>query len=170
MADSFVIFPNDSANTGKRIRTNTRNVSGQTVHEYFMQIVDPVNDYKAQVVQVDPVIGDFGMIVYTIPSANFTQRVIVEKDYGGGTIATGQVAVDTTAGGTVIAAARATRRRIVIVNHGTTDVYIGVSGLTTSTGMLLIGIAGASVHLETAAAVYGIVGSGNQTVSFVEEY
>ena len=170
MADSFIIFPNDSLNTGKRIRTNSRTVSGQTVHEYFMQIVDPTNDYKAQVVQTDPVIGDFGLVVYTIPSDNFTQRVIVEKDYGGGTIATGQVSVATTAGGTLICAARATRRSITIVNLGTTDVYIGASGLTTSTGLLLLGAKGAAITLETAAEIYGIVGSGTQSVSYIEEY
>ena len=170
MAESFLIFPNDSQNTGKRIRTNSRTVLGQTVHEYFMQIVDPTNDYKAQVVQTDPVIGDFGLVVYTVPSSNFTQRVIVEKDYGGGTLAHNQVSVDTTVGGTLICAARSTRRRISIINLGTTDIYIGNTGLTTSTGVLLLGVKGAAVTLETTAAIYGITGSGSQSVAYIEEY
>jgi hypothetical protein len=89
---------------------------------------------------------------------------------GAANLATGQVSVDTTAGGKQIAAARSTRRTITVVNHGTTDVYVGSSGVSTSTGVLLLGTKGAAVTLCTTAAVYGIVGSGTQTISYFEEY
>lgn len=83
---------------------------------------------------------------------------------------TGQATVDTTAGGVLIAAARPGRRKITVVNHGTTAVYLGDKGLTTSSGVLLHGAAGAERSIETDQAVYGIVGSSSQAVSFVEVY
>lgn len=55
---------------------------------------------------------------------------------------TGQATVDTTSGGVVIAAARPGRKTITIINGGTTDVYIGGKGVTTSTGALLTGTKG----------------------------
>lgn len=87
---------------------------------------------------------------------------------GANTIASGQVSVANTS--TSIAAARATRRAIAVINHGTTDVFVGVTGLTTGNGALLKGVAGSSITLYTSAAVFGIVASGTQTVSFIEEY
>lgn len=86
----------------------------------------------------------------------------------GDTIATAQVTVGTTA--TVIAAARAGRRSITIVNEGATDVRLGAAGVTTGTGLLLAGVKGQALTIETAAAVSGIVGTGTQAVSVVENY
>ena len=57
---------------------------------------------------------------------------------GADNIATNQVSV--TSAATAIVAARATRRSVLIINHGTT------------------------------AAVYGIVVSSSQTVSYIENY
>ena len=71
---------------------------------------------------------------------------------------------------TLIVAARTARKRLVIVNHGATAVYVGGAAVATTTGLLLAGVAGTTMTLETAAAVYGIVGSGTQAVSYVEEY
>lgn len=79
---------------------------------------------------------------------------------------TGQETVATTA--TVIAPARPGRKTITIANSGTTDVYIGGAAVTTSTGFLLTGTKGAGFTVDTEAAVYGIVGSGTQVVSFLE--
>lgn len=87
---------------------------------------------------------------------------------GATTIATGQITVAVTA--TLIVAARTARKRLVIVNHGATAVYVGGAAVATTTGLLLAGVAGTTMTLETAAAVYGIVGSGTQAVSYVEEY
>lgn len=86
-----------------------------------------------------------------------------------------QVSVDTTSGGVAMAPGTplpvtAVRKRIIIVNHGTTDVYIGSGTVTTSNGLLLIGIKGAALTLETTATIKGIVASGSQTVSCIEEY
>lgn len=82
--------------------------------------------------------------------------------------ATGQETVGNTA--TPICAARSDRQKVTIVNHGTTDVYLGGDDVATATGILLTGTAGAQVTLETTAAIYGIVGTGTQAVSFAEVF
>ena len=87
---------------------------------------------------------------------------------GAASFATGQVSVANTA--TAIVAARAGRRAVMIINNGATDVSIGGSSVTTSNGLLLTGTAGAAVSIPTTAAVYGIVGTGTQTVSYIEVY
>jgi hypothetical protein len=86
------------------------------------------------------------------------------------TIATAQVSVADTAGGTLIAAARAGRKSITIVNEGSTLVRLGPTGVTTSTGLFLKGAAGESVKIDGGAAIYGIVATGTQAVSYVEVY
>ena len=87
---------------------------------------------------------------------------------GTGSIASNQVSVTTTSG--AIVSSRTGRRSLLIVNHGTTDVYLGTGTVTTSNGLLLKGTAGASVSIPTSAAVNGIVGSGTQTVSYLEVF
>ena len=87
---------------------------------------------------------------------------------GADNIATNQVSI--TSAATAIVAARSTRRSVLIINHGTTDVYIGGASVTTSTGILLAGTEGAAIGIGTTAAVYGIVASGSQTVSYIEVY
>lgn len=88
---------------------------------------------------------------------------------GTSTLATNQVSVTTSA--TLIVAARSGRRAVTVVQHGTTAVYLGASsGVTTSTGVLLIGTAGSAVELCHAGDVYGIVASGSVTVGYAEEY
>jgi len=81
---------------------------------------------------------------------------------------TGQAVVASTA--TLIAASRIGRDTVIIENHGTTNVFIGASDVTTSTGLLLPGVVGASVALETTSAIYGIVATGTQAVSYAENF
>lgn len=87
---------------------------------------------------------------------------------GADEIATAQVSVANTS--TAIVAARSGRQDVTITNHGTTDVYIGATGVTTATGMLLVGIKGGAITISGGAAVFGIVGSGTQTVSYLETF
>jgi hypothetical protein len=82
--------------------------------------------------------------------------------------ATSQATVATTA--TLIVAQRSGRDTVVVENTGTTAVYLGNSGVTTSNGLLLPGVVGASVALETTDAVYGVVASGTQVVCAVENF
>ncbi|MCI0549650.1 MAG: hypothetical protein L0287_01710 [Anaerolineae bacterium] len=91
----------------------------------------------------------------------------VDYAIGNNSIATGQVSVGT--GATLIAAVRSNRRGILVVQHGTTAVYLGASNVATSTGVLLTGTAGTSIFIPTTAALYGIAGSA-QTVSYLEVF
>ena len=81
-------------------------------------------------------------------------------------IATGQATVGTTA--TLIAAARPERERIVLTAVAATAFYVGGSGVTTGTGVFVP--AGASLPLETTAAIYGVVPAATLGVSFIEEF
>jgi hypothetical protein len=84
-----------------------------------------------------------------------------------GTFATNQATITTSAA--VVVPANASRRSVTIVGIGTTDAYLGVVGVTTGTGVLLVGVKGAAMTIETAAAIYGIVASGTQVISYIEE-
>lgn len=89
---------------------------------------------------------------------------------GAGGLITAQASPDNTVGGTLLAAARLGRHAVTIVNHGTTDVFIGRKGLTISTGVLLVGTKGASITIPTQDDVYGITGGGTQAVGVLESY
>ena len=86
--------------------------------------------------------------------------------HGSETLATNQVSIAATS--TLIAAANTKRRALLIVNHGTTDVYIGSATVTTSDGILLTGTKGASLSIPGTMAIYGIVASGSQAISYIE--
>jgi hypothetical protein len=85
-----------------------------------------------------------------------------------GTPATGQISVGATA--TLIRVANAKRTSIVVVNHGSTNVFIAfTNGVTTVGGVMLVGIPGSSLTFQTRTDVWAITASGSQTVSFSEE-
>lgn len=88
---------------------------------------------------------------------------------GAGTLSYGQVVVTTSA--TQIIAASATRKFLIIsvLNNGP-NIFLGDSSVATNTGLLLMGIQGASPSVPTTAALYGIA-QGTTTsnaVSFLE--
>lgn len=93
---------------------------------------------------------------------------VMASTIGSGNLNPGQVSVGTSA--TQIIAARAGRRAVTIINEGTTDVRFGNVGVTTGNGALLTGTKGSSITLPVTTAVYGIVGTGSQNVSFVETW
>lgn len=79
----------------------------------------------------------------------------------GTTVAVAEVTCDNTADALV--AADSTRFVLVLRNIGTTDCYIGPSGVTTSTGMLLK-VGETFIDDKTTAAYYGITASGTATL------
>jgi hypothetical protein len=83
-------------------------------------------------------------------------------------IATDQVTVGATA--TLIVAARTGRQSVTIFQEGAVLVRVGASGVTMSNGVPLIGVQGANIVINGGQAVYGIVGTGSQAVSFMEVY
>jgi hypothetical protein len=86
-----------------------------------------------------------------------------------GTPAVGQIAVATTA--TLVRAANVNRTAIVVVNHGSINVFVGfTNGVTTVNGVLLVGVPGSSLTFQTRADIWAIAAPGGpQTVSFAEE-
>ena len=83
--------------------------------------------------------------------------------------APGPVTVGTSA--TLIVAARAGRKSVMIVNEGAVDVRVSSNAsMTISNGLLLAGSKGAGETIDGGAAVYGIVASGTASVSFGEVY
>ena len=105
--------------------------------------------------------------------ASSTSVSLANVPPGAATVSTNQLTIGASA--TLIAPARSGvagtgRTSITITNPGTTSIYIGGSGVTTSTGTLLPGISGASMTLGTQAAIYGIVATSTATVSEFELY
>ncbi len=89
------------------------------------------------------------------------------RSYGAANIATSQVSVDASA--TQIVPARSGRVAVTITMVGAADVWVGASGVTVSTGALLLGTKGSSITIPTQSAVFGIAGTA-QTVSVLETY
>ncbi len=80
---------------------------------------------------------------------------------------TSQVAV--TGAATQIVAVNSARSGILLVNLGTTDVWIGPDNtVTTSNGQLLAGTKGTAIGFSTTGTVYGITSGASQTVGVLE--
>lgn len=81
---------------------------------------------------------------------------------------TGQNTLSTSA--ELLAGTRSGRRRITIRNHdGAIVVYVGTSSSVTASDGFALG-AGATISIESDAAVYMIAASGTPVVSFIEEF
>jgi hypothetical protein len=87
---------------------------------------------------------------------------------------TNQVSV--TSAATIVVANRPGRTSATVENLGTTALYCGNSAglvggaVTTSNGMLLPGIVGASITFSTSAEIDCISGGASQSVSFMEVF
>lgn len=87
---------------------------------------------------------------------------------GSASIASGQVTVAATS--TQVVAARAGRVSVSIENLGIVDVWCGVSGVTATTGHLLLGVKGGALTIPTQDAVFCVATTGTQAVSFLEAF
>lgn len=76
--------------------------------------------------------------------------------------------VDVDVSSTLIVAARAGRRTVIVINHSAIDVFLGSQGVTTLTGLLLTGIKGTGINIPTDGDIYGIAASGSARVSYME--
>ncbi|WP_404480054.1 hypothetical protein [Novosphingobium sp. BL-52-GroH] len=86
---------------------------------------------------------------------------------GGAGLNSGQVSVGTSS--TLVAAARAGRGKIILGVGAANTCAFGNTGVTTTTGYPLQPIAGASLTLDSSAAIYAAC-SATTTVSFLEQY
>lgn len=109
------------------------------------------------------------MRLFRIAAAGFALALLSLPAFAQQTqLRTSQVTVGT--GATQIATATPTRRAITLVQLGTVDTFIGAAGVATTTGVLLAGVKGTTLTIETTGAVFGIVGAGTQAVSVVETF
>jgi hypothetical protein len=98
-----------------------------------------------------------------------TGTVIPSAPVGSASIATSQASVTT--GNIQAAAARTGRQAITITNvTGTSAIYCGVTGVTTSTGAYIGATAGSNITLNTSAAVFCTVAATTQTVTVAETF
>lgn len=95
-----------------------------------------------------------------------TVHVQRTDEIGASAIASGQAAPTSTAA--TLVAARETRKRLILVNQGTVDVYVGPATVTTSNGLKIP--AGAALTLYTTALIQGITSSGTGAIHYIEEY
>ena len=94
-------------------------------------------------------------------------------------VTSGQVAVTNSAGGTVIVAAanlnfpqsqgdyQLSNRDVYLSNGSGATVFLGPSGVTTSTGVPLAASTTLKMQLHLDEAIYGIVASTGSTVSYL---
>ena len=123
-------------------------------------------------VPMSVVLGKDGTSLLAINSDGSINTSAVGPPVGAGSIATNQVSVTNGAGGTLIVAARAARKGVIIINlTGTDTLFIGNTGLTTGNGLPIVAIPGAGAEIDTTAAVFGIIAGGAaQTVGFLETF
>lgn len=101
-----------------------------------------------------------------------TSNPTYERAVGSDNMATGQNASSLSpAAGAQIVPARSGRRSVTITNvTGTQPVYLGTSGVTTTSGLFLAGTVGASVTIPTTAAVFATSPTAAQTLSYIETF
>jgi hypothetical protein len=105
-----------------------------------------------------------GAVTTTFPATQTVTGVVTVASSTAGLLnAVGQVPISLSA--TQIIAAN-TRQGLLITNPSAVTVFIGPSGVTTANGQGLL--AGQSLSLPVTSAVYGVVATGTQTVSYLE--
>jgi hypothetical protein len=85
-------------------------------------------------------------------------------------IATGQVTM--TGAALLVAPARSDRKRLTLIMGGTgtpADTFLGGPGVAVGAGVLLAGVKGQAIVLETTAAVFGN-GPAAAVVTYIEEF
>lgn len=98
-----------------------------------------------------------------------TNNNLLTSPGGAPNLATSQASVTT--GNISVASARALRRSIKITNvTGTSAIYCGNTGVTTSTGDYLGSTSGSNLVFNTTAAVFCTVAATTQTVTIAETY
>lgn len=71
---------------------------------------------------------------------------------------------------TPLALARVQRQFVTVINSGTTPIYLGAANVTAATGVMLPGVAGASITIAFTGDLYAVTASGTQAVTGYEVY
>jgi hypothetical protein len=108
-----------------------------------------------------------------LPGGTSSAPTVTQRQ-GAGTVATSQAATSVSpATSTSLVAARAGRQSVTLTNiTGTQPIYITAAAGTTGAtiGFPLAGVAGASVTIETTAALFGTSPTAAQTVGVLETF
>lgn len=100
-----------------------------------------------------------------LPAGTNTIGGVVPR--GSATLATGQINAGTTS--TQVVAARANRATVTMTVGAANACAFGNTGVTTTTGFPLQPVVGATLSLDTSAAVFAVC-SAATTISFVEQF
>lgn len=140
-----------TAGTGTDVATDQ--IAGDR-HYQFVKLADGTVDSTTK------------SLITTSPAASTDPGLVVRPILPRGSKSTvAAVSVGTSA--TPIIASNAARKALYIVNNGTVPVYLGNSGVATTTGLPLLA-AGSVTDVVTTDAWYGIVASGTADVRVVE--
>ena len=74
--------------------------------------------------------------------------------------------VSVTTAATLIKASNSSRKSILIFNNGSAILYVGITGVTASTGYEVL--ADHAIYLVVTDAVYGITSAGTSDVRYIE--
>ena len=113
--------------------------------------------------------SDVGTLFQKTGAANTAWTQVGAATVAATTLITGQVNISNVHA--VIVAQRATRIRVVLINRMARAVFVGIDGVAASDGAQVD--PGASITLETSAAVYGITSAASgatEYVHYIEEY
>lgn len=73
-------------------------------------------------------------------------------------------------GATKVVDSNPQRSGCIFINMSNIDIYFGDSAVTTSTGLLLLGVKGTGISIPTTGELWAIPASGNPTVSWMDVY
>jgi hypothetical protein len=140
-------------------------------------VAEPPNGTQFQASVQDPSSGAGASVASGSSGAGTFNalRVAPFLGVGASTFMPGQATLTSTTGTLVVAARTGVngtgRISVTVINNSTTAVYLGPSGVTSSSGMILPGVVGASVTLTTTAAIYGaLAATGSALISYYELY
>jgi len=141
------------------------NVNQSLATAGFSKITDGTNTLAVKAASTAPTATDPALVTTPSPNAASPQSI------GAANIAASQATVGTSAALLVAARTGAVgtgRVAVTVSNNGSAIIYIGASGVTTSTGKSIP--PGNSFTLKTTAAIYAISGTAAQAVDYVETY
>ncbi len=113
--------------------------------------------------QVGPTVGS-----YRLPGGSTNIPAAGVQAIAPANLAPFQASVTTTP--TALALARTQRQFVTVINSGTTPIYLGAANVTAATGVMLPGVAGASITIAFTGDLYAVTASGTQAVTGYEVY
>lgn len=61
-----------------------------------------------------------------------------------------------------------TRAGLLVINLSAIDIWLGDADVTSSTGILLLGVKGSAISISTTAPIWAVASSGTPAVSWMD--